>query len=862
MPYHLYARCSLSALFILAFCHAALAQQWVQQAPFQVVSKLNDITITPEGYGWAVGENNTALYTEDFGTSWIYKPTAIQDYNDDLTYAAILPQTNGQEALVASTNFNLLRTTDAGENWEVVLETPLLNEFFQELYIDPQGTIFALAKNLYISNDAGDHWDTLQLPNTSYGKKGFFLDAQNWWAGDFALTCSLYKTEDGGLSWSQPTTQTFEFIRSIHFFDQQNGLLLDNNGLYETSDGGQNWSLLYAPISPKDMHVYDENSIVIVQGNGGFSNTEDGGQTWITHYPNQTTELYSCTGLPGGSLWVTGKYSSIFFTPNLSPNDWVDQVGGYKGWLSQITFIDADTGFTMGYETLLRTFDGGANWENLQNQLPFSSLTAFHAEAPSHIWLINNQGDIAFSTDSGNNWTVTDNLGLSFFTKIIRSPSQDLFILSETGQIWKSTDEGQSWSLQQDLPDNNYKDIAFSSPENAWVAGHDGKLYHSTDGGSNWSFVDLQTDADFEVLSFINENKGFLAGRQISNDSLWITEDGGESWNTVSTINFAYANDMAFFDENQGWIVGGVAGLGQIAHTQDGGQSWQTDPNYYPEIISSITAPIPQEEIAWICGPGGNILKWVTCSEESPVLTDISYENPPCQGDTLSFSLAYENVDIFSWELPSGWLIFGNNASSQVEIIIGQNSGSVTATGANTCGEENSLSTPEITPLPSPEIPVLNFDLNTQTLSTNGLADSYIWFLNGEEIANQNVAEFTPTASGSYTAIAVNNNGCQSPPSEPLEIILVGSLSANVQALQIFPNPVQNTFTISHLPKGTNKSLKLYNAYGQLTNTYLPPNSPAENISFPLPPNCPPGLYYLQLETADSLLITKLQVER
>ncbi len=852
----------LSVFFFLAFYSSAFAQQWVQQAPFEAVSKLNDIVITADGYGWAVGENNTALYTENFGTSWTYKPTAIQAYNDDLTYAVILPQSNGQEALVASTNFNLLRTTDAGENWEVVLETPLLNEFFQELYIDPQGTIFALAKNLYISNDAGDHWDTLQLPNTSYGKKGFFLDNQHWWAGDFALTSSLYKTEDGGLSWTQPTTQTFEFIRSIHFFDQQNGLLLDNNGLYETSDGGQNWNFIYAPVTPNDMHVYDENTIVIAQGNGGFSNTEDGGQTWTTHYPDQTTELYSCTGLPNGSFWATGKYTSIFFTQNASPDDWVDQVGGYKGTLSQIAFTNADTGFVMGYETLLRTFDGGANWENLQDQLPFSSLIAFHVEAPSHIWLINTQGNIAFSMDSGNNWTMTSNLGASSFKKIVRSPSQELFLLSKTGQIWKSTDEGLNWNLQQDLPDSDYEDLVFSSSESAWIAGTNGKLYHSTDGGSTWSSVDLQTDADFKVLSFINENKGFIAGRLISNDSLWITEDGGQSWNTISAINFSFATDMAFFNENQGWIVGGVAGIGQIAHTQDGGQSWQTDPNSYPEMILSITTPIPQEEIAWICGPGGNILKWVTCSEETPVLTDISYEAPFCQGDTLSFSLSYENVDIFSWELPSDWLVFGNNTSSQVEIIIGQSSGYVTATGANTCDEETSISTPELTPLPTPPTPLLSFNSSTQTLSTDNLADSYLWFFNGQEIPNQTGPELTSLSNGSYTVIALNDNGCQSPPSEPLEVIIVGSLSANVQALQIFPNPVQNTFTITHLPQGTDKILQLYNAYGQLISSYTLPDKTSESHSFSIPEQCPSGLYFLFLKTPKGSQLTKLILER
>ncbi len=838
------------------------AQEWIRQHPFPVINNLLDIVVDENGNGWAVGIDKTVLRTYNFGEVW--NDRTIQDdswvfvVNKDLIQAFLLPDTNGEGALVATTSFNLLRTVDDGDSWEVVLEGRNINERFQTLAtIGNSTTIAAVGKDLYTSADQGSSWDTIALPSVQYVKKGFFLDEQNWWLVDFTVAGELFKTTDGGQSWTQPASQTFAFVRAIHFFNQQEGILVDNNGFYETSDGGDSWTLASAITAVTDLCVQNEDEL-FASRSGGIAYSTDGGNNWTEAFFGYGA-FQACASLPDGRRWMVGEYSSVYHaTDNIN---WADQVGGVKAALQEILFTDENTGFARDADgRLLHTSDGGAIWEDISSQLPAteSTFSTSYADVSGKIILLDAFGRVMLSEDYGTSWQIADSIGFGSYNQMVAAEGGALFLTSETGYLWTSTNGGYDWaSLGQIGP--SIEDIHFNTATSGWACGNDGQFYHTTDAGLSWETVDLNTAKNLKEVEFVNELKGFVVPRYIvAGDVLWFTEDGGQSWETAPAPPIAYVNDVKFSDENHGWIAGGVASYGQIYATTDGGETWTLTHDNGPEILNSIACPVPGE-VAWAAGPGGQILKWVTCetANDPPLLTQIAADTALfCSGDTISLTLSFSNVDLFQWSLPSDWILLSNENSASVEVIVGVEDGVITAIGQNACGEEDSVSSELLEPLSAPNPPTLVFD--NGLLQAQGDTDTYRWFLNGMEIPDESNPALAPNQNGIYTVEAVNPNGCTSGPSNAVEVtnVSVFSLSANAKLLHIAPNPAEGHFSLSHLPKGKQATLLLYDAYGKtvLKHKFLT-NGSALLVEWQ---DYQPGLYYLRLEMAGQVYAGKV----
>jgi len=103
------------------------------------------------------------------------------------------------------------------------------------------------------------------------------------------------------------------------------------------------------------------------------------------------------------------------------------------------------TGFALGAE-LLRTTDGGAVWENITEALPVSpevsSIRQMYAEAPANIWLVNQSGQVFFSDNAGNDWTILAEIDNGIYRKFLRTNPGTLRLLSSNGLIWRSDDDG------------------------------------------------------------------------------------------------------------------------------------------------------------------------------------------------------------------------------------------------------------------------------------------------------------------------------------------------------------------------------------------------------------------------------------
>lgn len=113
-------------------------------------------------------------------------------------------------------------------------------------------------KYLFGSDDAGATWTLLsmttlgnpppeagvgELPNGNAAEALFFIDAQNGWLGLSSPGANLFRTADGGVTWSEAGSLPPGLpVQEISFTDAQTGTLTTPDGEWTTSDGGTAWT--------------------------------------------------------------------------------------------------------------------------------------------------------------------------------------------------------------------------------------------------------------------------------------------------------------------------------------------------------------------------------------------------------------------------------------------------------------------------------------------------------------------------------------------------------------------------------------------------------------------------------------------
>ena len=323
----------------------------------------------------------------------------------------------------------------------------------------------------------------------------------------------VYKTTDGGRSW-QPTaargTGWISDILSLMADPRHPGTLFagTNTAVYKTVDGGRSWrpfneGLFPPPTAKRPFGTPGTTSwnrgngwilgiaVDPIDGNVVYSAADtvrkstDGGRTWKTvllPYPTQwryhsvsriaiaptrpesiyaiahdatngRTAIYKSTD--GGRTWhATGRRTSRF--PPSCCWDSMDALA-----------VDArhpQTVYAAVGGTVLKTTDGGANWQPVTHGLPADDVTSLAADPQRSGTLYAglrtgpHTGGIYTSTDGGRSWTVV--VSGAAIAALAIDPARPATIWaagwagsSNGAQIWwkprifRSTDRGHTWTI-------------------------------------------------------------------------------------------------------------------------------------------------------------------------------------------------------------------------------------------------------------------------------------------------------------------------------------------------------------------------------------------------------------------------------
>jgi photosystem II stability/assembly factor-like uncharacterized protein len=241
---------------------------------------------------------------------------------------------------------------------------------------------------------------------------------------------------------------------------------------------------------------------------------------------------------------------------------------------------------------MLRTSDGGANWQKITQAVTTSWLHGIHPLDSRTAFVAGDGGTALKTTDSGATWRrlVT---GTSGSLSDINFLDFNLgWMVGRTG-VFKTTDGGESWSQQPTPVSSPWRDIDFTNYPIGWiVGGYDGtggKIVKTTDGGNQWIEVtSVILPAGVPSIQFTSKNVGWIStGNATSsgNQSLYRTSDGGNMWQLL----LAHGSDstymsMSFVSDSVGWISTFPAMA--VLHTTNAGTNWQRHST--PASLTSI----------------------------------------------------------------------------------------------------------------------------------------------------------------------------------------------------------------------------------------------------------------------------------
>lgn len=250
------------------------------------------------------------------------------------------------------------------------------------------------------STDGGETWTpgTINLGANTSGLGITSISAisdQIAWisaAPDVSNLGGVWKTTDGGLTWTKQTTASFNnpidsYTSFVHFWDASNGVTGGDteNGtfeIYTTSNGGNNWNrVIGANIPPSLVREMGYVGVTSVVGNIFWFGTSAG-------------RIFK--SIDKGLSWTVTQTPSTDF--NLG--------------LDRFTFSDANNGLFMDHNnttTLYKTTDGGNNWTSITTPGFYKTNIAYIPGTSTVIaGAAANPFSSSYSTDNGSTWTTID----------------------------------------------------------------------------------------------------------------------------------------------------------------------------------------------------------------------------------------------------------------------------------------------------------------------------------------------------------------------------------------------------------------------------------------------------------------------
>ena len=438
------------------------------------------------------------LKSIDGGKTWI----AINNGLNNLYVGSLFMHPANPDILLAGTGNNqysasngVYLSNDGGANWKHVLRGQNM-EAVEFSVSDPSIAYAGSEDSIYRSEDGGVTWEKVSGGGENgWGspgvRAGFPIDFQADPRNPNRIFANEYGggnflSEDGGVTWADASRgYTGAAVRAIAVDLAQPGrvIVAARSGIFVSSDGGVNWmGLSYPPVVSMDWNAVaidptnPQHIVAETNWSNFLVNSRDGGMTWKRAFSFGEQRV--------------GWHAIVF-----APSDSNIVYAGSTGFFSAGSFDSSQPG-----NGIYLSRDGGDSWTPANDALTQDASVyglAVDLQNPQVVYAATSNHGLLKTADGGQNWqTVQGGLPQAGGTTVTISPTNTNFILAgfERKALYLSTDGGQTWkpSARGMNPEAQITSVVFdptSSGEVVYAADFFGGVYRSSDGGQTWSAI-------------------------------------------------------------------------------------------------------------------------------------------------------------------------------------------------------------------------------------------------------------------------------------------------------------------------------------------------------------------------------------
>lgn len=349
----------------------------------------------------------------------------------------------------------------------------------------------------------------------------------------------------------------------------------------------------YGSHSLNEMKWIAENKFIAVGDEGMILLSFDNGLTWINKQLQTQVNLKGIFVKNEFDIYVIGSYtnSNAELYHSSDAGDTWELVYTYaSSGLKDIYFLNNDLGYMVGsLGKILRTEDGGSNWDDISNSQISGDLQCVWFVSPDTGYVGKTTGFGMYRTwDGGVTWA--QNFGYS------QSNCYTMHFLNDTlgyagaygNAIFRTTNAGLTWALQSNPQlSQNINSFAFSDSVNAVAIA--GSYIYKTTNGTTWSSTfytgNLRSGAagpDGTVI--IGNITGGIKRSETFGSANSFTE-------LNPTAGISVYRNIKFVNNQTGWVVGDN---GHVLRTTNSGDTWTKLDNApyfdYPYDIAAISA--------------------------------------------------------------------------------------------------------------------------------------------------------------------------------------------------------------------------------------------------------------------------------
>ena len=541
----------------------------------------------------------------------------IHPINPDIVYAAVMGN-----LYKGTQERGVYKSTDGGKTWTKKL---FANEDAGavDLTFDPNNprilyastwnirrTPYSLSSGgdgsaLWKSTDEGETWTEISkmkgFPEGTLGIIGVTVSPVNservWAIVEHKDKGGLYRSEDGGESWSQVNDErkirqrAWYYTRVYADTQDEDVVYVLNVRYHKSENGGKSFETYNAPhgdhhdlwIAPNDP------TRMIIGDDGGAQVTYDGGETWSTYHNQPTSQFYRVTtdnAFPYRIYAAQQDNSTVRIAHrtegrSISEDDWESTAGGESAHIAvdpennDIVYGGSYDGFLTRVNHDKNTVRSISVWpdnpmghgaEDMKYRFQWNFPIEFSKHNPDRLYTFSNR--VHVTEDEGQSWKVIS-------PDLTRNDPEKL--------------KSSGGPITQDNTSVEYYCTIFAAQESPlkegllWVGSDDGLVHVTRNGGETWDNVTPKNMPEWTMINSIepsafDEGTCYVAGTRYKwgdfQPYLYKTTDYGKSWTKITNgINEEHFTRVLREDPKQKGLLYAGTETGMYISFNDG-KNW------------------------------------------------------------------------------------------------------------------------------------------------------------------------------------------------------------------------------------------------------------------------------------------------